>query len=136
MTDWWNFLSENAEITGTEKVGDRDCYIIKMKETDSSPYSMLWLDKKDLILVKARSEISGGEKVEMNFSDFRKIDGDMLVPYQTEMFTGGKLMSTVKVLSVEVNQDLSDDLFDVQKADVKGPNMQDMMKMMQKRGKG
>ena len=133
--DWWGFLSENAEITGTEKIAGRDCYVVKMKQTETSPYSILWLDKKNLELIKARSDISGGQQVEMFFSEFKKIEGEWQMPFKTEMYIDGERVSTVKVVSIEVNQGLSDDLFDVQKAEIKGPTMQDMMKMMQDQGK-
>ena len=132
--DWWNFLSESAELTGTEEVAGRNCYVVKLSETDSSPYSTLWLDKKELILIKAESEVSGGQQVDMHFSEFKEIEGGWQMPYQTDLYMDGQLASSVKVVSIEVNKGLSDDLFDVDKADVKGPSMQDMMKMMQDQG--
>ena len=83
--DWWTYMNANAEITGSEKIGGRDCYIIKMLEPETSPFSSLWVDKKDLVLVKGLTEIKGAEKIEMTFSEFKKVEGDWLIPYKLSL---------------------------------------------------
>jgi outer membrane lipoprotein-sorting protein len=129
--DWWSYLDENAELAGSETVGNRDCYVIKINETVKTPYSTMWLDKTDLVLVKGLTALSASEKIEMNFSEFKKLEKEWLVPYKTDMYLNGELISTVTVLSIETNQDVPDELFDIGKVEVNGPSMEDMMKMMQ-----
>lgn len=132
--DWWDFLSEKGQLVGTEKVGKRDCYIVQIKEQKESPYTKVWLDKKDLVLVKAESKESKGETMLMVFSDFRKIKDKWEMPYMTEMYVDGKLASTILVKSLKTNTGLSDDLFDSDK--VETPNMQEMMKKMMQQKQG
>ncbi|GAH51817.1 unnamed protein product [marine sediment metagenome] len=42
---------------------------------------------------------------------------------------------TVLTKSLEINKGLPDDLFDVNKVEVSGPNMQEMMKNLMQQGK-
>jgi hypothetical protein len=42
---------------------------------------------------------------------------------------------TVLTKSLEINEGLSDDLFDVNKVEVSGPNMQEMMQNLMQQGK-
>jgi hypothetical protein len=49
-----------------------------------------------------------------------------------EIYQKGKLVSTIVVKTVEINQGLDDALFDPDKIEVKGPSVQDMMKKTQK----
>lgn len=127
--NWWEFLSENAEIVGTEKVGARDCYVVEIEEQKESPFTKVWLEKKNLVLVKAESREPTGEKVLLVFSDFRKIKSDWEIPYKTEMYADGKHTLTTLVKSVDINKGLSDDLFNPEKVKVKGFSMEEMMKM-------
>ena len=133
---WWELISKKTEIAGTEKVGGRVCYILKAKEASESPFTRMWLDKKNLTLVKGESKGSEGETMILLHSDFKKIKGDWEIPYKTETYMNGKLMSTSLVKSIGINRGLSDDLFDPNKIKAKGSSMMEMMKkMMQQRGK-
>lgn len=133
--DWWHSISEEAEIVGSEKISGRDCYLVKFKEKEESPITRLWIDKNKLFVVKGEGSGEKGETMTMAFSDFRTIKGDWEIPYKTEIFSDGKVVTTVIMKSLEINKGLSDDLFDPDKVEVKGMDMQDMMKkMMQKEG--
>jgi outer membrane lipoprotein-sorting protein len=134
--DWWDVISEKAEIVGTEKIGDRECYVVSILEPKDSPFTRIWVDKKNLVLVQAESKEPEGETILLVNSDFKKIKDDWEWPYKTEISSGGKLMTTMIVKSLEINTGLSDDLFNPENAKVKGFSMQDMMqKMMEKEGK-
>ena len=50
------------------------------------------------------------------------------MPYKTQVFLDSRLISTTVVKSLEMNKGLSDDLFDPDKVEVKGFDMQEMMK--------
>jgi len=123
----WTRMFEKAKIVGTEKIGKRECYVIKPEEGEKSSFSKIWLDKKDLVIVKIESKETEGEIILMTSSDFRKVKGDWEMPYKTEMYWDNKLMSTTLVKSVEINKGLSNDLFDPDKVKIKGFNMQEMM---------
>ncbi len=132
-SDWWGFLSEKAEITGSEKIDSYDCYVVEADEQGDYPYSRIWIDKNSLVLIKAEREGPNDKKIQMVFSDFKKVKDTWDVPYKTEMLMDGKLMSVVLVKSIEINKNLSDDLFDPEKVEVKGTSMQDIMKMMKEK---
>ena len=114
-SNWWELLGDAAKIVGSEKVNGRDCYVVEVEEKEEFPFTRLWLDKKSLTLVRGESKGPRGEKVLVVCSDFRKIKGDWETPYKTEVYMGGRLMSTSVVKSIEINKGLSDDLFDPDK---------------------
>jgi len=129
--NWWKLISEKAKIAGTEKVGKRDCYVVEIQE-EEYPFTKLWLDKTDLVLIKGESKGTEGETILLICSDFRKIKGDWEMPYKTEIYADGELMSTSLVKSLKINKGLSDDLFDPDKVmvKIKGFNIQEMMRKM------
>ncbi len=131
---WWDSFSKEAEITGSETIKGRDCYVVKFKEEAESYITRVWIDKNELFLVKSESKGDKGGTMTMLYSDFRKIKGNWEMPYETEIFSDDKLVSTMTMKSIEINKGLSDDLFDPDKVEVKGMDMQEMMKMMQKGG--
>jgi len=82
--------------------------------------------------VKIEAKPQDGKISTALFSDFKKLTGDWQFPYKTEMYQDKTLLSTMIVKSVAVNKGLSDDLFNPDKADAKGPSMMDMMKTQKK----
>lgn len=127
--DCGDYVPEKAEITGGETVSGRDCHVVVVKDATSS-YARLWIDKKTLDLMKLEGKPQDGETTVTLFSDFKKVAGDWQVPHKTELYQKDKVVSTIIITSMEANKGLSDDLFDADKAQVKGPNMMDMMKKM------
>ncbi len=129
--NWWKLISEKAKLLGTEKVGKRECYVVEI-EQEEYPFTKLWLDKRNLVLIKNESKGTEGEIILLIHSDFRKIKGDWEMPYKTEMYTDGELMATSLVKSIKINKGLSDDLFDPDKVKIKrkGFGMREMMKQM------
>jgi len=127
--EWWDWLKEGA-VVGSEKIGGRDCYVVEVEDEEEFPFSRFWLDKKSLNIVKGESDAPSGEKMVGINSDFRKIKGDLEMPHKTEVYMEGRLISTTVVKSLEINKGLSDDLFDPDKVELKGPDMQEMMRRM------
>jgi outer membrane lipoprotein-sorting protein len=134
--NWWGMVSEKAKIVGTEKVGNRECYVVDFTEQKDSHFDKVWLDKKNLVLTKAESKGAKGKAIISRYSDFRKIKGEWEMPYKTEIYEGNKLLSTTLVKSLQVNKGLSDDLFDPNRVKAKESGMGDMMKMMMKERMG
>ena len=128
--NWWELISEKAKIVGTEKVDKRECYVVEIEEEEEYPFTKLWLDKRNLVLIKGESKGTKGETILWIHSDFRKIKGDWEMPYKSEIYTDSKLMSTSLVKSIEINKGLSDDLFDPDKVKIKGFDIQKMMRQM------
>ncbi len=129
--NWWELISEKAKLLGTEKIGKRECYVVEIEEEEYL-FTKLWLDKRNLVLIKSESKGTEGETMLLLHSDFRKIKGDWEMPYKTEMYVDDKLTSTLLVKSFKVNKGLSDDLFDPDKVKVKikGFDIQEMMRKM------
>jgi len=112
--NWLDLISDKAEITGSEKIGNQDCYVVAVNREGESSFTRVWIGKKNLILVKAENKGREGKMTVWVFSDFRKIKKDYEMPYKTEMYTGGKLFSVTLVKSIAVNNGLPDSLFDAQ----------------------
>jgi len=129
--NWWKLISEKAKIAGTEKVGKRDCYVVEIQE-EEYPFTKLWLDKTNLVLIKGESKGTEGETILLICSDFKKIKGGWEMPYKTEIYADGELMSTSLIKSIKINKGLSDDLFDPKKVKIKrkGYGIREIMKEM------
>jgi len=131
--DCGDYLPGKAEVIGSETIGGHDCFIIAVKDEDSN-YSKLWIDKKSSSLIKFEGKPQEGETTVALFSDFRKVAGDWELPYKTEIYSGKALASTIIMKSVEVNKGISDDLFNPDKVQSKGPGMMEMLKKMKDQG--
>jgi len=133
--NWWKSIPDNAKYIGIERINNRECYVIEIKAEEASLYGRIWVDKKNLFLVQTEGEGESGQTMRMVFSDFRKIKDNWELPYKTEGFLDEVQMMTILLKSFEVNQGLSDDLFDADKVEASGPNMQEMMQNMMQQGK-
>ena len=133
--NWWRSISDNAKYVGIERINNRECYVLEIEAGEDSFYSRVWVDKNNLFLVQTEAKIDSGETMRMIFSDFRKIKGEWELAYKTEGFMDEVPMMTILLKSFEINQGLSDDLFDADKVEVSGPNMQEMMQNMMQQGK-
>jgi len=133
--NWWKFISDKTKYVGIEKIGGRECYLLELEIERESPYKRIWVDKDRLFLVQAEGDSSDGNKVRTTFSDFRKTKDSWELPYKIEVFINEVQTMTVLSKSLEINKGLSDDLFDVNKIEVSGPNMQEMMQNLMQQGK-
>ena len=125
--NWWRSISDKAKYIGIERINNRECYVLEIETGGVSLYSRIWVDKNNLFLVQTEGKNDSGQTIRMIFSDFRKIKNNWELPYKTEGFMDEGQMMTILLKSFEINQGLSDDLFDVDKVEVSGPNIQEMM---------
>ncbi|MFP4522353.1 MAG: outer membrane lipoprotein-sorting protein [Fibrobacterota bacterium] len=125
--DWWMTLSEKGKLEGTEQFGGEKCYKVKLDEDQA--FSRLWISVEDLRLLKAEKEDEEQGVMRIIFSDFKKVDGGWAFPYKTEIFTGDQLFSRSEVVSLKVNDDIDDSLFDPAGLEGGKMNMKSMMKM-------
>ena len=132
--NWWSSISDKAKYVGMERINNRECYVLEIEAEGDSLYSRVWVDKNNLFLVQTEVKIDSGETMRMMFSDFRKIKGEWELAYKTEGFLDEEPMMTILLKSFETNQGLSDDLFNADKVEVSGPNMQEMMQNIMQQG--
>jgi len=133
--NWWRSISDKAKYIEIERINNRECYVLEIEAGAASLYSRIWVDKNNLFLVQTEGKNDSGQTMRMIFSDFRKIKDNWELPYKTEGFMDEVQMMTILLKSFEINQRLSDDLFDVDKVEVSGPNVQEMMQNLMQQGK-
>ncbi len=140
--NWYDQLPTKAKITGSEKIGKHNCYVVDFTPNDSFSFTKIWLEKKNLLLIKGQGQKEEGRVLSIINSDFKKIKGMWEMPYKTQIYSGKQLSSTLLVRSLKLNKGLSDDLFDPDKVETKGnampagmPNMQEMMRQMMQQKK-
>lgn len=132
--NWWRSISDKAKYVGIERINNRECYVLEIEAEGASLYSRIWVDKNNLFLVQTESKNDSRETMRMIFSDFRKIKDNWELPFKAEGFMDEVPMLTILLKSFEINQGLSDDLFDVDKVEVSGPNIQEMMQNLMQQG--
>ena len=132
---WWENMPVNGKIIGSEKIGDKDCYIFETWDEEKKENKIKgWVDKTAFLLVQMESKGGKGETFKMVNSNFKKVK-KWEIPYTIEVFTGGKLMTKTIIKTLNINKGLSDDLFDADKVKMEGkgvPGMPDMKEMMKK----
>jgi outer membrane lipoprotein-sorting protein len=125
----WGYFPDNATVTGSETVQGRDCHIVELLEEGVT--TRLWLDKRNFIPVKGEtSDSTSTEHFRWTHSDFHTIHGDWEYPFTTQMYDGDSLAATMTVTALDVNQGLSDDLFDPEKVQVQPLDLGKLMQMM------
>ncbi len=132
--NWWRSISDKAKYIGIERINNRECYVLEIETGRASLYSRIWVDKNNLFLVQTEGKNDSGQTMRIIFSDFRKIKDNWELPYKTEGLMDEVQMMTILLKSFEINQGLSDDLFDVNKVEVSGPNIQEMMQNLMQQG--
>jgi len=132
--NWWDFVSDNAAITGKEKVNGRECYVVEILKQKDAPFTKIWLDEKNLVPMRMQSKGSKKETMITEFSDYKKVKGAWEMPYKITMSIDGKLVSTIVVKSLEVNKGIADEQFDAGKVqpEKSGFSMGNIMKEMMK----
>jgi outer membrane lipoprotein-sorting protein len=129
---WWEDIPEKGKIIGSEKVGDRDCYIVESwSEENKEDKIKGWVDKKALLLIQMEFQGGKGETFKVMNSNFKKVE-KWEMPYTTEVFADGKLMTKSTIKTLNINKGLSDDLFDADKVSAATPGMPGMKDMMKK----
>jgi len=137
---WWKDMPENGKIIGSEKLGDKDCYVVEAWDIDTSSAAEKgenkikgWIEKGTLLLIQSEFKGAKDETFKAVNSNFQKVKNWEL-PYTTEIYVGEELISKTTIKSLKINQDLSDDLFDADKVKMESkgmpgmPNMNNMMK--------
>ena len=132
--NWWESISTNMEIIGTDSIDGIDCYVLESKVKDSvTGFDKIWLEEQDFVIVKSEAKGPNGQEYVMKATDIRLIDNKWKFPYRMRMYIDGNLISDVRTKSIQINQNISETLFDPNS--IEAPSMNDMMQniMKQKR---
>jgi outer membrane lipoprotein-sorting protein len=102
-----------AKLDGTQKVGDRDAYVLVLEPT-SGPVVRQFIDAENYLLVKSVVKVDVpqlGQEVEQatEFSDYRDVDGVKL-PFKARA-TSAVQNYTITVTKIEHNVPVDDKLF-------------------------
>ena len=129
--NWWESISTNMEIIGTENIDGTDCYVLNSKSKDRlAGFDKIWLDMDGFVIVKSEAKGPNGQQHIMKATDVRLVNNKWKFPYKMSMYTNGKLISDVRIESIQINQDISDTLFDPNS--IEAPSINDMMQNMMK----
>jgi len=124
--NWWESISTNMEIVGTENIDGIACYVLNSKSKGKlSGFDKIWLDVDGFVIVKSEAKGPNGQQYIMKATDVRLVDNKWKFPYKMNMYVDGKLTSDVRTESIQINQDISETLFDPDS--IEAPSMNDMM---------
>lgn len=113
LVNWKNGL-KSSEVTGMEKVGDEEAYVVVFRPEKASEYTYYISTKTFLPLKKVSMLVSGssdtGVRIAQTFSDYRTVDG-IMIPFKS--FTDNPLLGDVITIVKEVkhNVEIADSAF-------------------------
>jgi len=125
---WWEKVKE-PKILGSENLNGRDCFVVEYKNDSGKETTKLWVDKKEYLLLKSETT-QKKNKITNIYSDFREVYDDLKMPFKIEIYENGKLVNTINFKEIKVNQKLSDDLFNIDKIEVRHLTPQELMELM------
>jgi len=105
-------LYTKLTVTGTEKIGDRDTFILDATVPEGSEPTKMYFDTQTGLLLRAVSQHHGSDGVTQfreDFEDYRDVDG-IKVPF-TSRQTNGDTTYTMTISEVHHNVALDDSEF-------------------------
>lgn len=114
-----NYPANGNKVTlaGKEKVGTADAFKLDVTNKDSITTSY-FIDASSYYLVKSvrKASMMGQEmEVTVTYSDFKKTDFGVMVPFTTDIDYGGQFQMTAKVKKAEFNAPVDPSIFDMKK---------------------
>ncbi len=109
----WKELYPKAEVTGKEKVGDRDCWVLKLTPAEGTPV-MRYYDAQTFLMAKAivtTDTPQGPADVPVEFSDWRDIGNGVKGPYTLKVTLPGIGELITKYTDVKYNVEIDDARF-------------------------
>ncbi len=110
----WNKNLKSAEIKGTEKVGDEECYVVDFQPEKASRYTF-YISTKTFLPLKKRSVTVSSTSQQTTptvetYSDYRQIDG-VMIPFKVVNTdpSMGDIVTTVQ--EVKHNVTIADSVF-------------------------
>jgi zinc protease len=105
-------LYTKLTVTGTEKIGDRNTYVVEAAVPEGSEPTKMYFDVESGLLLRVISQHHGSDGVTQfreDFDDYRDVDG-IKVPF-TSRQTNGDTTYTMTINEVHHNVDLDDSEF-------------------------
>ena len=105
-------LYTKITVSGVEKIGDRDTYVLEATVPEGSEPTKMYFDAATGLLVRAVSQHHGPDGVTQyreDFEDYREVDG-IKVPF-TSRQTNGDTTYTMTISEIRHNVELDDSEF-------------------------
>jgi hypothetical protein len=105
-------LYTKITVSGVEKIGDRDAYVLEATVPEASEPTKMYFDAATGLLVRAVSQHHGPDGVTQyreDFEDYREVDG-IKVPF-TSRQTNGDTTYTMTISEIRHNVELDDSEF-------------------------
>jgi hypothetical protein len=109
---YWREVFGSAETVGTDEVGGRPCFVVRVSPREGHP-QMMCFDRESGLLVKIETTLEtamGKVPVTAFPGDYRKIDG-VLLPHDLRIVVMGQ-ERRIKTTAIEHNVQLAADRFD------------------------
>ncbi len=128
--EWQEKLS-SSKVVGEDEFNGKKCFLIEIRSPEKDEVlGKIWLSKEDLIALKMEL-VQDKKKITTIYSDYRKVYKDIMMPFKIEIFENGVSIQKIIFKDIKVNQGLSDDLFNVDKIEVKFASPEDIMEMFE-----
>jgi hypothetical protein len=105
------------ELAGKDKVGSADAYKINLTDKDSVT-TTYFIDATTYYIDKmSKKQQMMGQEMELTamYSDFKKTDFGVVVPYKTDLDFGGQFQMTSNLKKVEFNKPVDPAIFEMKK---------------------
>ena len=99
----------SIEYKGQVQIHGKNCYQLVLKTESLSDHINVYLDTETYL---AHAITRTGSVNESIYSDFREISG-IMVPYEFSSYKDGVKYAAYKILEIEINSKLDDDLFTI-----------------------
>lgn len=110
---FWSERGYKAELVGKEKVGAVEAFKIKVVSPENVTV-FYYIDPSTYYPVQATMSVdAGGQQMNMttSFSDYRKTDAGILIPFSTDVDYGGQFNISLKTKKVEYNKTIDPAIF-------------------------
>jgi len=110
-----NYAEKNykAELLGTDTVGNVNAYKIKLTTPDSMAFTF-FIDPSTYHTVKmtfSGDAMGQSMNITSNFSDFKKTDFGLIIPYTLNTDVNGQFSYTITVTKTEINKPIDPSVF-------------------------
>jgi phosphotransferase system IIB component len=111
---FWSDGGYKAELAGKEKVGAADAFKVKLVSPENVT-TYYFIDATTYYPVQMTMTVdAGGQSMNMTttFSDYRKTDSGIIMPFSTEVDYGGQFNISLKTKKIEYNKAVDPAIFE------------------------
>lgn len=100
-----------VELVGQEQIDGKNAFHLRVTRKTLPPQD-LYLDGTTYLETKLATNVPGSGVMEIQFGDYRTVDG-MMMPFSVKTYAGGMMLTELKLDTVEVNIKVDDALFKI-----------------------